>query len=137
MVGLGTVGAALSVWYLWILWRRRRLPDSRWFYRLAAIAGAGAYLTVEVGWLTTEVGRQPWIVYGTMRVSEAVTSAPASFVWSMLAALVIVYALIAYFFVTLLLRLSARWRRDDAREGTAPEVGVPYGPRPGRFDTDA
>ena len=137
MVGLGTVGAALSVWYLWILWRRRRLPDSRWFYRLAALAGAGAYLTVEVGWITTEVGRQPWIVYGTMRVSEAVTSAPASFVWSMLAALVIVYALIAYFFVTLLLRLSARWRRDDAREGTAPEVGVPYGPRPGRFDTDA
>jgi len=137
MVGLGTVGAALSVWYLWILWRRRRLPDSRWFYRLAALAGAGAYLTVEVGWITTEVGRQPWIVYGTMRVSEAVTSAPASFVWSMLAALVVIYALIAYFFVTLLLRLSARWRRDDAREGTAPEVGVPYGPRPGRFDADA
>jgi len=137
MVGLGSVGAALSVWYLWILLRRRRLPDSRWFYRLAALAGAGAYLTVEVGWITTEVGRQPWIVYGTMRVSEAVTTAPASFVWSMLAALVVIYALIAYFFVTLLLRLSARWRRDDAREATAPEVGVPYGPRPGRFDTDA
>ena len=137
MVGLGSVGAALSVWYLWILLRRRRLPDSRWFYRLAALAGAGAYLTVEVGWITTEVGRQPWIVYGTMRVSEAVTTAPASFVWSMLAALVVIYAVIAYFFVTLLLRLSARWRRDDAREATAPEVGVPYGPRPGRFDTDA
>ena len=137
MVGLGSVGAALSVWYLWILLRRRRLPDSRWFYRLAALAGAGAYLTVEVGWITTEVGRQPWIVYGTMRVSEAVTTAPASFVWSMLAALVVIYALIAYFFVTLHLRLSARWRRDDAREATAPEVGVPYGPRPGRFDTDA
>jgi cytochrome d ubiquinol oxidase subunit I len=135
MVGLGTVGAALSVWYLWILLRRRRLPDSRLFYRLAALAGVGAYLSVESGWITTEVGRQPWIVYGTMRVSEAVTTAPASFIWAMLASLVVIYALIAYFFITLLLRLSARWKREDLSEPTAPEVGVPYGPRPRTFET--
>ena len=133
MVGLGSVGAGLSVWYLWIVVRRRRLPQSRWFYRLAAMAGVGAYVCVEVGWITTEIGRQPWIVYDTMRVSEAVTDAPAAFVWSMLATLVVVYAVIAYFFVTLLLRLSARWKREDL----SPEVGVPYGPRPGRFEIDA
>ena len=131
MVGLGTVGAALSAWYFWVLLRRRRLPDSRWFYRLAALAGAGCYIAVEAGWVTTEVGRQPWIVYGVMRVSEAVTSAPASFVWTTLAALVVIYALIAYFFVSLLLRLAARWRREDAHETSTPEEeGVPYGPRP-------
>ncbi|HKW58962.1 MAG TPA: cytochrome ubiquinol oxidase subunit I [Candidatus Dormibacteraeota bacterium] len=130
MVGLGIVGAALSAWYLWVVWRRRRLPEQRWFYRLAALAGAGSYLTVELGWITTEVGRQPWIVYNVMRVSDAVTTAPAAFIWSMLTVLVVTYALIAFFFVTLLLRLSARWRREDLGEPGAPEVGVPYGPRP-------
>jgi cytochrome d ubiquinol oxidase subunit I len=127
MVGLGTIGAALSLWYLWVIAARRRLPDQRWFYRLAALAGVGAYVCVEAGWTTTEVGRQPWIVYNTMKVSEAVTTAPASFIWSMLAVLVAVYALIAFFFITLLFRLSERWKREDVGQ---PEIGVPYGPRP-------
>ena len=128
MVGLGTVGAALSAWYLWVLARRRRLPDSVLFYRLAALAGIGSYLAVESGWVTTEVGRQPWIVYGVMRVSDAVTDAPAAFVWTMLSVLVVVYALIAYFFITLLLKLAARWRREDATEAPQREFRVPYGP---------
>ena len=133
MVGLGSAGAALAAWHLWVLVRRRRLSESRWFYRLAALAGAGSYVAVEAGWITTEVGRQPWIVYGMMRVSEAVTSAPAAFVWSMLATLVAIYVLIAFFFIALLLRLAARWRQDDLRESATPEVGVPYGPRPRTF----
>ena len=128
MVGLGTVGAAVSAWYLWILARRRRPPDSVLFYRLAALAGIGSYLAVEAGWVTTEVGRQPWIVYGVMRVSDAVTDAPAAFVWTMLSVLIVVYALIAYFFITLLLKLAARWRREDATETQEPEIRVPYGP---------
>ena len=128
MVGLGTVGAALSAWYLWVLARRRRLPDSVLFYRLAALAGIGSYLAVESGWVTTEVGRQPWIVYGVMRVSDAVTDAPAAFVWTMLSVLVVVYALIAYFFITLLVKLAARWRREDATEAPEREFRVPYGP---------
>jgi cytochrome d ubiquinol oxidase subunit I len=134
MVGLGTVGAALSVWYLWVVLRRRSLPEQPWFYRLAALAGVGAYVCVEAGWATAEVGRQPWIVYNAMRVSDAVTTAPASFIWSMLAALVVVYALIAYFFITLLMRLSERWKREDRGESRAPEVGMPYGPRPRTFE---
>ncbi|HLZ95427.1 MAG TPA: cytochrome ubiquinol oxidase subunit I [Candidatus Dormibacteraeota bacterium] len=131
MVGLGSTALLLTGWYFVILIRRRRLPESRWFYRFAALAGVGAYLTVEAGWVVTEVGRQPWIVYGAMRVSDAVTDAPAAFIWAMLATLVVVYAVIAFFFVTLLLRLSRRWRREDA-EG-APDViggqGLPYAPR--------
>jgi cytochrome d ubiquinol oxidase subunit I len=133
MVGLGMAGAALAAWYVWIVLRRRRLPDSVWFYRLAALAGAGCYLAVEAGWVTTEVGRQPWIVYGLMRVSDAVTPAPASFVWTMLATLVVIYALLAVFFVTVLVRLAARWKREDAKVPSPPEEGVPYGPRPARF----
>jgi cytochrome d ubiquinol oxidase subunit I len=133
MVGLGSAGALLAAWYFWVLWRRRRLPESVWFYRVAALAGVGCYVAVEAGWITTEVGRQPWIVYGVMRVSDAVTDAPASYVWAMLTALVIVYALIAYFFVTTLTRLAARWRDEDALGEAAPEEGAPYGPRPETF----
>ena len=129
MVGLGSAGAALSAWFLWILLRRRRLPESRWFYRLAALSGIGSYVAVESGWITTEVGRQPWIVSGTLRVSDAVTDAPASFVWTSLIALVVIYALIAFFFVTLLIKLAERWRREDSGVAAAPEMGVPYGPR--------
>jgi len=86
---------------------------------------------VESGWVTTEVGRQPWIVYNAMRVSEAVTSAPAAYVWTMLTVLVVVYSIMAIIFVMLLMRLAAKWHRDDL-EGAAetPEEGVPYGPQP-------
>jgi cytochrome d ubiquinol oxidase subunit I len=133
MVGLGTVGAALAIWYFWVLARRRSLPGSVWFYRLAALAGAGCYIAVETGWITTEVGRQPWIVYGLMRVADAVTDAPAAFVWTMLATLVVIYSLIAYLFIALLVRLGARWRDEDARAVGAPEEGAPYGPRPKRW----
>jgi len=134
MVGLGTAGAALSAWYFLVLLRRRDLPRSRWFYRLAALSGVGAYVAVESGWVTTEVGRQPWIVYGAMRVSDAVTSAPAAYIWTMLAVLVVVYAAIAIIFLTLVLNLATRWRRDDLAElAETPESGVPYGPRPGNF----
>lgn len=129
MVGLGGIGFLLAAWYFVVLWRRRTLPESVWFWRLASAAGVGCYLAVEAGWITTEVGRQPWIVYNLMRVSDAVTEAPAVYIWTMLCTLVIVYALIAYFFVTLLLRLSARWRREDA----VPEEGLPYSPRSPQF----
>jgi hypothetical protein len=73
-------------------------------------------------------------VYETMRVSEAVTAAPAGFVWTTLSVLVAVYASFAVFFVTLARRVSAGWRRADAAEvGVTPEEGVPYGPRPESF----
>ncbi len=132
MVGLGFIGAALAFWYFWILVRRRRLPDSVWFYRLAALAGVGCYLAVEAGWITTEVGRQPWIVYGFMRVSDAVTSAPSSFVWTMLATLVVLYGAIAFFFFLVIDRLRRQWSSQDRLEG-APEEGAPYGPRAERL----
>jgi len=133
MVGLGSAGAALSLWYFVVVAARRRLPRSTWFYRLAALAGVGCYVAVEAGWVTTEVGRQPWIVYGLLRVDQAVTDAPSTYVWAMLGTLAVVYALIAFFFVTLLRALSRRWRKEDAE----PERGAPYGPRGDRFEPGA
>ena len=57
------------------VWRRRKLPESPWFFRAVVAAGPLAVVALICGWVTTEVGRQPWIVYGVMRTEEAVTGA--------------------------------------------------------------
>ena len=132
MVGLGSIACLLTVWYAVAWIRNRDLPRSDWFFRAAALAGVGSYVAIECGWITTEVGRQPWIVYGLMRVGDAVNPVNPAYVWAMFATLLVVYAVIAFFFISGLLRLSARWRLED--EGrlapdARPEDVAPYGPR--------
>jgi cytochrome bd ubiquinol oxidase subunit I len=75
MVGIGTLLALLGVFYVVVRWRRGDLPGSGWFYRAVVIAGPLSVVALIAGWVTTEVGRQPWVVYGTMRTSQAVTGA--------------------------------------------------------------
>jgi cytochrome d ubiquinol oxidase subunit I len=75
MVGIGTGLALLAAVYFGTWLRRRRLPRSTWFYRAVAAAGPLALVALISGWVTTEVGRQPWIVYGVMRTEDAVTGA--------------------------------------------------------------
>jgi cytochrome d ubiquinol oxidase subunit I len=75
MVGIGTALAALSVVFLGIWFRRRRLPQAGWFYYCVVAAGPLSMVALLAGWITTEVGRQPWIVYGVMRTTDAVTGA--------------------------------------------------------------
>ncbi len=75
MVGIGTLLALLGVVFLAVWVRKRRLPRSVWFYRGLVLAGPLSVVALICGWVTTEVGRQPWIVYGVMRTSDAVTGA--------------------------------------------------------------
>ena len=75
MVSIGTFLAALSAWYLFVRTRRRRAPSGAWFYRLLVVAGPASVIALISGWVTTEVGRQPWVVYEVMRTEEAVTAA--------------------------------------------------------------
>jgi cytochrome d ubiquinol oxidase subunit I len=75
MVGIGTLLALLGLLYVYVRLRHRRLPRSRWFYRAVVAAGPLSVVALIAGWITTEVGRQPWIVYGIMRTSEAITGA--------------------------------------------------------------
>jgi cytochrome bd ubiquinol oxidase subunit I len=75
MVGIGTALALLAVIFLYIRIRAHRLPASRWFYRALVLAGPAAVVALIAGWVTTEVGRQPWVVYGVMRTNDAVTGA--------------------------------------------------------------
>jgi len=74
VIGLGLT--ALAAWFA-LGWRLRRGPPrSRWFLRAASVAGVAAVVALEAGWVTTEVGRQPWIVYDVLRTADAVNPAP-------------------------------------------------------------
>jgi cytochrome d ubiquinol oxidase subunit I len=75
MVGIGTMLALLGVVFGVVVVRKRRLPSSQWFYRALVLAGPAAVVALICGWVTTEVGRQPWVVYGVMRTDQAVTGA--------------------------------------------------------------
>jgi cytochrome bd ubiquinol oxidase subunit I len=75
MVGIGTLLAALGALVLYMRVRRRRLPEWRWFYYGLAAAGPLSVVALICGWIVTEVGRQPWVVYRVMRTSQAVTDA--------------------------------------------------------------
>jgi cytochrome d ubiquinol oxidase subunit I len=75
MVLIGTLLAVLGLAYVVVRARRKRLPESRWFYRAVIVAGPASVVALVCGWIVTEVGRQPWVVYGVMRTSQAVTNA--------------------------------------------------------------
>jgi len=104
MVAIGSALAALGAWFLLTWWRRFRLPASRWFYRAVVAAGPLSFVALIAGWVTTEVGRQPWVVYEVMRTDEAVTGAggiPVGFV-----ALGLVYAGLVVIAAVMLRRLG-------------------------------
>jgi cytochrome bd ubiquinol oxidase subunit I len=104
MVGIGTLFALLGVVHLVTWFRRRRLVESRWFLWGVVAAGPLSVVALVAGWVTTEVGRQPWVVYGVMRTSDAVTGAggiPVGY-----ATLVVVYLTLGGAVAWILRRLS-------------------------------
>jgi cytochrome d ubiquinol oxidase subunit I len=104
MVSIGTMLALLGLVYLVVRIRRRRLPASAWFYRAVVLAGPLATVALIAGWVTTEVGRQPWVVYRVMPTSAAVTGAggiPVGY-----GALVVTYMTLAVAVAWILRRLA-------------------------------
>ncbi len=104
MVGIGSLLALLAVVYLVTRFRFKRLPESRWFYRALVAAGPLSVVALISGWVVTEVGRQPWVVYHVMRTSQAVTGAggiPIGY-----GALATVYLMLAVGVAWVLVRLS-------------------------------
>jgi cytochrome d ubiquinol oxidase subunit I len=99
------------------------MPKSRWFLRIAAATGVLAVITMEAGWVVTEVGRQPWIVYNLMRVEDAATGNTG--VWLTFLGVFALYIGVAVTLILVLRLMSQRYRgMSDGDED------VPYGPRP-------
>jgi cytochrome d ubiquinol oxidase subunit I len=123
MVGIGSALLLLGLWLAWAWWRRRDIPRTPWFLRAVAVSGVGAILALWFGWIVTEVGRQPWIVQGYMRTSEAVTDAKG--VWFAFGGVLILYAGLGVGAILVLRAMSRRWR--DEGDDVA-DAEVPYGP---------
>ncbi|HEX3509927.1 MAG TPA: cytochrome ubiquinol oxidase subunit I [Solirubrobacteraceae bacterium] len=116
MVAIGTLLALLGGFHLYRCARRRPPPSSPWFHRAVVLAGPASVVAMIAGWVTTEVGRQPWVVYGVMRTSEAVTGAggiPVGY-----ATLATVYAFVALGVWWILRRLA----RAPLGEGEPPRA---------------
>jgi cytochrome d ubiquinol oxidase subunit I len=123
MVGICSAMIVLGLWLGIAWWRKRDIPKTPWFLRAVAVSGLAGIVALECGWIVTEVGRQPWIVYEVMRTEDAVTE--ASGVWVSLAAVVVLYVALGIATVLVLRAMARRWRAAEA-----DEVDVPYGPRP-------
>ncbi len=129
MVGTGILMIVLPVWF-WLLYLRHghTIPESR-ISRLmlwtAVLTGPLAFMALEAGWMVTEIGRQPWIIQGVMRVSAAVTPVPGAGL-TILLVFLLIYLTLTIALISLLLRLARQKPKPrDARasSGSAPTVG--------------
>ena len=90
MIALGFAMLGLGGWALWCRWRGRMLAD-RWLHRATIVMGPMGFVAVLAGWITTEVGRQPFTVYGLLRTSDSLARGAAPAVAASLTAFVLVY----------------------------------------------
>ena len=115
MVGTGSALFAVAAWVAWVWWRTRRLPDNKWLLRALVGCAPLGFIAVETGWFVTELGRQPWIIYGVMRTRDAVTPMPGLFV--PFTTFTVVYLLLGVMVIFLLrrqfLETRPRWIKKD------------------------
>jgi cytochrome bd ubiquinol oxidase subunit I len=121
MVGLGFLLLLAGAWAAWEWWRGRRLPPQRLFWLLGAVSGLAAIVAMECGWVVTEVGRQPWVVYQLQTTAQAATTNGG--VIASLSFVIVGYAVLGAATIAILRMLARRWRRGDDLD-----AAVPYGP---------
>ncbi|MFF7967709.1 cytochrome ubiquinol oxidase subunit I [Streptomyces sp. NPDC007903] len=122
MVGTSMLMLAVAAWFVWLWWKRRNtLQSNRWFLGAASLCGLVSILSLESGWVVTEVGRQPWIVVGLLRTRDAVTT--QGNLWPTFAGVLVLYAAVGTGAIWVLLSMKRRWRKQGDEN-----VHVPYGP---------
>ena len=125
MIGFGILAILVALLGLWAT-RKGRLPAPRWWWRLGPFAVLLPLLANSFGWIFTEMGRQPWVVFGVMRTSKGVSpSVGAATVATSLIVFTVLYAVLAVIEVGLIVRYA------KAGPAAAPAAGDDQPPTPG------
>ena len=132
MVGLGLLMIALGGVGAVLIWRKR-LFESRWFLKFCVAMGPSGFIAVLAGWMVTEVGRQPWVVYGVLKTRDAVSPVTTAEVATSLTVYVLVYALVFTAGALFILRLMAEGPKaalaePDPRQDRAPGSALAKAP---------
>jgi len=130
MVGLGVLMLLVGLWSLWARWRSK-LYEWKWLHRAAWVMGPSGFVAVLAGWYTTEVGRQPFTIYGLMRTGESLSPVSAPAVGTSLIAFIVVYFVVFGAGVLYILQLMRRPLLTDDGElvrGPVKAAGINPGP---------
>ena len=120
MVGLGFLMLLLGLWATWLRWRRR-LFESQWFLRFATAMGPAGLIALLAGWMTTEIGRQPWVVYGVMRTADASSNHSVMALSVTLIAFILVYCIVFGTGVGYMLKLVAAGPKEATGDEADPQ----------------
>ncbi|MTH98888.1 cytochrome ubiquinol oxidase subunit I [Roseibium sp. RKSG952] len=126
MVVLGFAMLGLGVWSAWRRWRGQ-LYTSPWLHRFAVLMGPAGFIAVLAGWVTTEVGRQPYTVYGMLRTSDSISPVDAGQVGATLVAFVIVYFFVfgaGAFYILRMMSKPPSTKRLGLRDGPIRTSGI-------------
>ncbi|MBT1157012.1 cytochrome ubiquinol oxidase subunit I [Aminobacter anthyllidis] len=128
MVGLGILMLLLGAWGLWLRWRKQ-LYEKRLFLRFATLMGPAGLIAILAGWYTTEIGRQPWIVYGVMRTKDAVSNHSVLAMSTTLIVFVVVYFIVFGIGTSYMLKLVGKGPEVDEHDpGEDDQHGRPARP---------
>ncbi|SEF10494.1 cytochrome bd-I ubiquinol oxidase subunit 1 apoprotein [Rhizobiales bacterium GAS191] len=129
MAGLGFLMVLLGLWSAWARWRND-LFRSKLFLRFAVLMGPTGLIAILAGWLTTEIGRQPWVVYGVMRTRDAVSNHSALAISMTLIVFIVMYTSVFGTGISYMLKLAAKGPQpyDEHSPEPSPQSGRPTRP---------
>ncbi len=112
MVAMGMAMVALGIWGA-AAWALKKLDASRWYHRALVLAAPSGFIAVLAGWITAEVGRQPFVVYGVIRTADAASPVSAASVATSLLFFIVVYSIVFSAGALYILRLMAKGPESD------------------------
>ncbi|TWO73274.1 cytochrome ubiquinol oxidase subunit I [Caenimonas sedimenti] len=130
MVGMGMLMLAVSWWCAWTLWRKRAQPSialSRWQLRALVAMTFSGWVATLGGWFVTEIGRQPFLVYGLLRTADLVADHAPGMVLSTLIAYLAVYAFLLVSYIFVLVYMSEHPAMPTPETPLSPKAATPIG----------
>jgi cytochrome bd ubiquinol oxidase subunit I len=128
MVGMGLLMLAVSWWAAWTLRRAGTTYPRPVLYALAAMTFSG-WIATLAGWFVTEIGRQPFLVYGLLRTADLVAEHPPAMVMSTLVAYLLVYVTLLAAYVRVLMYMAGRPAQPTPETPQSPKTALPIGGR--------